>query len=549
VAASVNSPTPSRTNWLVEVFRFFAIPLAIVGVGIGIAVIMYQFRVMPQEKDVVTRVPAVQVVKAESYAEPLIFEVDGRAVAYKETQISALVSGRIAKKYIEDGQLVARNERLLEIEPYDLESSRKRFEAQLNQIDAQITETDVKANSTRELVKLAEQELAVEQRDFNRLKSLRQGAVSEAEFDAANQELLRSQNALQTLQNELSLLSAQKNRIQAERALTVIDLNMAKRDEERAYITAPFQGVIISDDVEVDAYVTPGQALVTMEDTSKIEVECDLRLDQLRWIWVAGEQNRTIGALENASRSATYPVSFQENGGDFRPSSAAAPPDVKELPPPNIPSDGDFSSGDGLPGVPPQTDLTYTLPKLPVDVILSLGNERFVWQGKLVRYQGSGINPRTRTVPCIVQVDDPRDVKRMEGSPGLLASPPALIRGMFVSLQIKVPSPVKLLALPTEAVGPGEKVMIYRGGKLDIQKVRVVRVTDGKTLVISQEGSIEEGDQVIVTPLPAATPNMDIEIQAIDEVISPSDAASLVPRTNALSMLRDEQLYSMGYGS
>ena len=206
--------------------------------------------------------------------------------------------------------------------------------------------------------------------------------------------------------------------------------------------------------MEEGAFVERGTALVRIEDTAKVEVHFDLQYGQLQWLW----QYTDTKSPESQNLSAS----------------------------------------------------SYELPRLPVIATLSLDDASYQWEGRLARYDGAKVNAATRTVPCVAVVEE-RTPKRI--SPrglGEVAAPPALLRGMFVAIQIKIDPKNQLLSVPARAVRPGDRLWIFREGKLATENVDVVMIVDGQALILAEQAPISEGDEIITSPLPMAIVGMPL---------------------------------------
>jgi hypothetical protein len=160
----------------------------------------------------------------------------------------------------------------------------------------------------------------------------------------------------------------------------------------------------------------------------------------------------------------------------------------------------------------PQRD--YQIPETPVTVTYELAGEEYVWSGTLWRYDGIGLDEKTRTVPCRVRVDSPRDV-RLRTASGLVepkTGPPALVRGMFVTLEIHAKPRANLLQLPEDALQPGNKAWCVRDNQLQIaEELQVVEVADGVVVVRAKDGQLRPGDKVVTSPLAEPTEEMAVQ--------------------------------------
>ena len=163
----------------------------------------------------------------------------------------------------------------------------------------------------------------------------------------------------------------------------------------------------------------------------------------------------------------------------------------------------------------------FDLPNLPIDVTLALEDGLYQWQGFLARYDGAGVNAATRTVPCVAIVKDRRPSSVGRNGLGDVAAPPALLRGMFVTLRIKIDPKRPLLAVPVSAIRPGDRVWLLQDGKLNTEEVDVVMIVDQQALILADQAAIGEGDQVITSPLPLPVIGMPLRKVGHKEASSP----------------------------
>ncbi|MEC9094132.1 MAG: HlyD family efflux transporter periplasmic adaptor subunit, partial [Planctomycetota bacterium] len=233
-------------------------------------------------------------------------------------------------------------------------------------------------------------------------------------------------------------------------ALKLVQVEEAKVDFQKAVITAPSKGVIISDNVQKDDFVQPGTSLLVFEDTSAVEVRCDLRSDQLQAI------------LETK----------------------------------------DLRSQEGS---------RFSLPPLEAEICYESNDKLYHWSGRLDRYDGLGLDERTRTAPCRIRVDHTLSNNGQR----------TLVRGMYVSIELNLGKKQGLLALPSEAVHAGNVVWILESGKLRKQKVnilnRVRRASEGEMVIVkAKSGDLDSGDRIIVSPIPQPVDGMDLRASGSD---------------------------------
>jgi multidrug efflux pump subunit AcrA (membrane-fusion protein) len=452
-------------SWLVEFARIVT-PLIVLAGGALVAVAIFFSRKPPTPEEQPITAPAVDTTVVEVHQGDLDIQVDGTVVPHREINLSAEVSGRIITKTDDcrAGRYVTAGTLLVQIDPRNYDLELQRLEREVEQADVSVQEMDVDIENTKKLVKLASEDTLLQQRQLERLTQLRaRDAVSEAAVDEGRRAELASRNALVQLQNQLRAQQTARSRLQSAQALAMAKREEAQLNLERTKVVAPIDGMIVAESVQQDDFVQAGAKLVTVQDTSAAEVRCMLRMDELAWLWLSEEA---------------------------QPASAGA-------------SDEEILA---------QRD--WQLPKTPVTVCYTLGDQQYCWDGYLNRFEGVGLDEKTRTVPCRVLVPEPRQVK-INGHASALpeAGPRALLRGMYVKVTIHATPPTALLVVPERSVQPGNVVWRVRDGKLNIVSLKNVRPLDDAIVVPSSSSDLRPGDQIVITPLAVAREGMAVQVK------------------------------------
>ena len=455
-----------------EIVRWI-IPLAILGVGAAvlIGVILHGKAAPPEIAPEQIEATLVETAAVQSQSEGMDIDVDGLVVPYREITLAAEVSGRVVKKTpaCQAGNYVTKGTLLLEIDPRDYQFEVRRLEKQLEQAKANLEEIRVGRTNTTELAKLAQDSLKLQENEVARLRKLGEegkGYVTESQLEQEQRNVLTARNLLVGYQNQLRTLEAQQAGLESARDLIEVQLEKARLDLERTNVESPIDGIVVMDSVETDAYINRGAAMVTLEDTAKVEVRCNLRMDDLFWIL----SQKPGGAMGNGGK---VPI-------------------------------GDSGS--------------YQLPPTPVTVEYAVAGRTYAWDGVLERYEGIGLDQDTRTVPCTVVVDDPRkfcqmvDGKRVDCQS--TRGPSALVRGMFVKLLIHTRPQTTLLRVPELAMRPGNRVWRVRDDKLSVVPIQVVSsMKDWAVIQPKIEGQLAAADKVVVSPLAMVEEGMAVREQ------------------------------------
>ena len=429
--------------------------------GVVVAVGLVMLKKQPAQRAETTPSVLVSVEDVRAYTGPLSLELTGLVVPFREISIISEVTGRVVFKADEfrPGRYVKSGTMLMRVDQTDYDLEIGRLEAELKQTSSSLEELEAEIEGVNELIEIASKDLKLQQDDYERKREA--AGFSKSELDQVQRAVLAAENALATQESRAKVLEQSRNRWTSTQAVRRSDLEMAQIRRARCIITAPADGVIVSENVELNGFVQPGAVIMVFEDTSKAEVRCNLRQDQLDWLWQHAPQ-------------AVAQVSDNAQG----------------------------------------TEIAYRIPRVPVRVRHDSGSEELEWSGVLDRFDGLGVDERTKTIPTRVSVEQPITL----GSRGNRA----LVRGMFVKLRIELPTePLKALNqffvdLPNRSLLPGNLVWLYRDNKLMMQRVDVVNTydaADGRRIVVPLVGDgLLLTDRVVTTPVGTYTPKMAVQI-------------------------------------
>ena len=437
------------------------LPIGILCIGVAGFAAIQSSRQTPERKVVDATVPLVETIDVETSPDGLEINIDGLVVPYREISLAAEVSGRVATKTAacEAGHYVTKDTLLFELDPRDYELEVKRLKLEVKQADADLAELKVETENAQALLDLSDEEVALQKRQLERVtKIFERNASSASTMDDARRAELTARNTRQLQKNQLDKLQTHQLKMMQAKELATARLEQAELNLSRTKIVAPIDGVIVSEHVEEDTFVQAGSQLVTIDDTSKAEVQCNLRVEELRWVWD-----------QAGKRSAGEPV---------------------------------------IPGQ------RYRLPKLPVTVTYKLGDRRYTWQGYLSHYDGLGLDQRTRTVPCRIVVEEPREAIDENNPSSSAAQAPVLLRGMFVNVAMQIQPEQPLLQVPERAIRPGNVVWRYDDGKLKVTPVKVARLMKDTAILEPSISGLQSKQQVIVSPLAVAIDGMAVKEQA-----------------------------------
>ena len=364
---------------------------------------------------VLESLPATRVERIRSLQETgrqLELVIDGNVVPFREANLSSEVAGRVIYKSpaCEAGSVVTAGEVLMRIDPTDYELEVERLRRQREQEYRALGEVDQEMANTRRSIEVAQEDVKLQRKEVERQTALKEFA-SQSEVDRAKGGLLQASQALVTLENQLDLLRSRRSRLEASEQLAATQLRSAEINLARCEVAAPISGVIVSEQADLNTFVSRGTPLLTIEDTTKVEVAATMRMDQLQWVL-----------------------------------------------------DQDTSSSD--------TD-GYDLPDTPAIIEYEVAGRRGAvkrWHGTLVSYDGIGIDPNTRTVPVRILVDDPTHFVDNDGRMKQADRTTALMRGMFVRVRLQLEPKQDLVVVPARALRPGNRVWKFEADRAVLQQ-------------------------------------------------------------------------------
>jgi RND family efflux transporter MFP subunit len=411
----------------------------------------------------------VQVDTAKVHTEGIDFQVDGVVVPYRRVQTAAEVAGRVTFKSddCQSGRVVHAGEVLVRINPRDYQLEIDRLNKELAQAKSNLTELDVEIKNSENVIALVKEELQIRKRELDRFSNVAdKGVFSEAEIDAARRNELVARNSLQSSQDQMTLQKSRRSRFESGRDLVLTQLEKAALELERCEVQAPIDGLIVSEHVEQDDYLQKGAMIFTIQDTSSVEVQCRLRMNQLHWLWQSEVPN-------------------------------AAQPDN---------DDGGMQQAYGF----PETD---------VDVSYSVAGNRYTWKGMLKSYDGAGVDEQTRMIPARVFVPDPLSgTADQNQSVTGQSRAPALMTGLYVSIHITATPQTPLIKVPRLAVRPGDVVWVVNDGEISRRKLAIAHANEEFVLIYQESNGLQPGEAVVTSPLAAPSDGTLVTVRKVDSV-------------------------------
>ena len=230
---------------------FFFLPSVIILLAVFVAVVMVKTKPTARRQPPGERITQVTLMTMKSVAEPLVLRAAGTVTPAQHIALKPRVGGEVVwinPRFISGGRVEAGDE-LLRIDDSDY-----RFVAEIRKAE------------------LAQAELA------HKLE-LGQQDIARHEWN-----LIENRDAATPLDEALALRGPHLKSAEAKLESAKAALERAELDLARTHIKAPFNGVVISRDVDIGEQVSTQTQLGRLAGTDEYWIEATIPVDHLKWI-------------------------------------------------------------------------------------------------------------------------------------------------------------------------------------------------------------------------------------------------------------------------
>ncbi|MEN8179434.1 MAG: biotin/lipoyl-binding protein [Pseudomonadota bacterium] len=429
-------------------------------IGVAVLVFLKKSKNTPVQNEITEVAKLVRVISAPSVT--VIPRAIGHGTVRPSTTWEAVaeVKGKILEKHprLEKGGILESGTLLYQIDPTDYKLAIAQTQADIQAIEAQLQELVTKTANTKAALTIENAALALNEKELERKRKLiGKGGVSRSDLESQEQMLLAQKQKLQSQKNTLNLLPSQEALLQAQLASKHARLASAQRDLEQTQVMMPFTGRIAEVNVEQNQYIREGEILAVADGMQLAEVEAQIPIEQ----------------MSNLIRSDHEVNLMAANGGDHAPAFG-----------------------------------------LSATVRLKEGALNADWQGRFARISDT-LDPKTRTVGVIIEVDEPY----AKVQPGVR---PPLFKGLFVQLDLYGRPRPDSLVIPRLALHDGvsrsceivtdagcpkvaKVYLVNSDSRLELREVEVGMIQP--EFVVVDKG-LKAGEQVVVSDLIPAISGM-----------------------------------------
>ncbi|MGI6452746.1 MAG: HlyD family secretion protein [Syntrophomonadaceae bacterium] len=242
-------------------------------------------------------------------------------------ELTAKVSGTIGQLYIDEGNLVEKDQLVGELIRNDLLAQKERDSLSVMAAQARLQELQSGARSPEieqaaAEVSIARINLDQAEQDLSRLEALYQaGALAAEEYGRMQAKVEISKNQLQMAEARLKLLQAGTRPEQITAAVAELEKTRAVLAATEAMVAdlkiiSPLAGTVISKNYEIGEYVPMGAALATVADLGNLWIKVFVPTDDLPKVSLGQKVRVTV----SGSNQPFYgKVGFISSKGEFTP--------------------------------------------------------------------------------------------------------------------------------------------------------------------------------------------------------------------------------------
>lgn len=215
-----------------------------------------------------------------------VLSAQGYLKSEKQASIGAKAPGRVLKIYVREGQAVAANELLAELEHADFDQTLAAMKASLEARDASLQAMRLSLEKSKEELFEVESTLNQDDLEFARSERLfKSGNRTAAEHERAEAKMKSSRSKRAAMKAAVSVAESRLIESEAQLREAQARLNEAEQQRQNLFVRAPFKGIVISKEAEEGESIMPGGmgaasgrgSVVTLADLLHLEVEADVK--------------------------------------------------------------------------------------------------------------------------------------------------------------------------------------------------------------------------------------------------------------------------------
>lgn len=195
------------------------------------------------------------------------------------------VSGKVVYRHpkLEKGQVLQQGTEILRIDPLDYELKLSQAEADLHSSETSLAQLNQQELNLQQTLKIEKNRLDISRKELERKQNLlARGLTSQSDLDQQALTTLSQQQMVQDIENQLSLLPAEKKVAQAVVNVNQAKLKEAQRSLTKTRIVLPQTLRIAQVDVEREQVTNIQQTMVVAHSMEVMEIDAQFSIHDLQ---------------------------------------------------------------------------------------------------------------------------------------------------------------------------------------------------------------------------------------------------------------------------
>lgn len=277
----------------------FLLPVLVLAAAAGGALWLVLTKPTPQAATVEERRYAVRTIIAKrSHFQPVIRHY-GRLVASREVQLEAAVAGRVLEvsERLRPGGELRAGEVIVRLDPAFYESQLRQLEAARAEAQATLAGLEVERAAAQKAAELAQQQLALAERELERQRNLiARRVAAEKTVEAAETAVLQRREAQIEAERRRDALEQEIIRQRAALDRLTAQISWAERQLADTVVRAPFDAIVAEVQVLVGRELRAHDPIARIYAADDLEIAFSLADSELGRLWQDGLLGRDIVA-------------------------------------------------------------------------------------------------------------------------------------------------------------------------------------------------------------------------------------------------------------
>ncbi|NNE63094.1 MAG: HlyD family efflux transporter periplasmic adaptor subunit [Gammaproteobacteria bacterium] len=286
-------------------FLKILLPFVVIGIPAYIAFDMVNSKPVKRQPEPSEKIWQVEVmpVLRQSLSPNIILY--GRVESPEQLKAAASGAGIVESVNIRSGDIVSRGDVLVSLDRRDFRTQRILAEAELADLQSQISELKIRHNSNNISLKTEQELLVLAEQEVARMRQLKKSNLgSDTTLSEALNAQGRQQLSLQNRQFEVDSFPEKLKMLEARQKQAKARLSEAELKIKRGSIVAPFDAVISSVPVTVGDRVATGELLTSLYPLNSLEIRAHIANDYVDRIRAAISRGDSIKARLNKENNS-----------------------------------------------------------------------------------------------------------------------------------------------------------------------------------------------------------------------------------------------------